>query len=60
MKKKLVVGFIVILLLSIGAYQFIKMNNDHLECEQVVEQKKEANGNLVTSTKHICKEKFSF
>jgi hypothetical protein len=42
------------------AYYFIKISNDHLECETVTSFKKDKNGNKVVDTKHICKEKYSF
>jgi hypothetical protein len=42
------------------AYYFIKINNDHLECETVTSIKIDKNGNKVVDTKHICKEKYSF
>ena len=42
------------------AYYFIKISNDHLECETVTSFKKDKKGNKVVDTKHICREKYSF
>jgi hypothetical protein len=42
------------------AYYFIKISNDHLECDTVTSTEIDKNGNKVVNTKHICKEKYSF
>jgi hypothetical protein len=42
------------------AYYFIKISNDHLECDTVTSTKIDKNGNKVVNTNHICKEKYSF
>jgi hypothetical protein len=60
MKRKTLFGFLLGLLAFISVMQFIRLNNDHLECEQTVERKQDAKGNIVTETKHVCKEKFNF
>jgi hypothetical protein len=35
-------------------------NNDHIECETVVRKYKNNDGDIVTKTEHVCKEKYSF
>jgi hypothetical protein len=55
--------YIISLLIGIlfcTAYYFIKISNDHLECDTVTSTKIGKNGNKVVNTKHICKEKYSF
>ena len=42
------------------AYYFIKISNDHLECDTLTSIEIDKNGNKVVVTKHICKEKYSF
>jgi uncharacterized protein YxeA len=58
MKKTFIVS-ITIILLSIMAILFIKKSNDHLECFNETEAIKNSNGNVVTTNKHICKEKYN-
>jgi hypothetical protein len=41
-------------------YYFIKISNDHLECDTVTSTKIDKNGNKVVNTKHVCNEKYSF
>jgi len=42
------------------AYYFIKISNDHLECDTLTSIEIDKNGNKVVVKKHICKEKYSF
>lgn len=60
MKRNIIIilGFILILTLSVLA--FIRFSNDHIECNAVVINKLEKNGNKVVLEKHICKEKYNF
>jgi hypothetical protein len=58
MKKKLSV--LGVILLTTGTLAFIHYNNDHIECENVVEYSIGANGEEITTEKHICKERFNF
>ncbi|MBB1285584.1 hypothetical protein HRH25_14455 [Flavisolibacter sp. BT320] len=60
MKKKIIIASIASAILFVGTMQFIKLNNDHLECEQVVESRSDSSGNTVIEKKHVCKEKFNF
>ena len=60
MKRKIILGSIAALILFVGTMLFIKLNNDHLECEQVVERRSDFSGNIITEKKHVCKEKFNF
>lgn len=61
MKKRkgfLLLGMMIVA--TIGGILFIKYSNNHTECESTTLTYKDANGNKVTETQHICKEKFSF
>ena len=60
MKRKFAVILILTILFSIGVIQFIRLNNDHVECEQTVERMKNENGEMVTVKNHVCKERFNF
>jgi hypothetical protein len=60
MKRKIILGSIVAIILFVGTMLFIKLNNDHLECEQVMERRSESGRNIITEKKHVCKEKFNF
>ena len=42
------------------AYYFIKISNDHLECETITSTKIDENGNPVVLKSHLCKEKYAF
>lgn len=42
------------------AYYFIKISNDHLECETVTSFKIDKNGNEMVKKSHLCKEKYAF
>jgi hypothetical protein len=59
MKKKVLIGFTLLLIACIGLLMFIRFANDHKECEDTVRQYTDANGNAVVEKEHICKEKFS-
>lgn len=41
------------------AILFIKVSNDHLECYNETETIEHSNGTVVTTNKHICKEKYN-
>jgi hypothetical protein len=58
--KKLIGTLIGILLLTIGVVMFIHSSNDHAECETVVENSVGVDGEVVTTERHICNERFSF
>lgn len=58
-KLKLLIYAFGIAMLVIGLYTFFQINNDHIECETVVEKSKSQNGIIVTVERHICKERFS-
>jgi hypothetical protein len=58
MKKTASVSLIIILI-SIMAILFIKVSNDHLECYNEIETIEHSNGKVVTTNKHICKEKYN-
>ncbi|MGZ8549783.1 MAG: hypothetical protein ACXWV2_03935 [Chitinophagaceae bacterium] len=58
MKRKINLLFLLIICLAIGAFYFIKLNNDHLECDVSTVETKNKNGEIVRSTAHICHERF--
>lgn len=60
MNKRFIVGLLATVLFTIGTVQFIRLSNDHAECNQKVERTKDAAGNSVVATEHVCREKFSF
>jgi len=49
-----------IVLLTAGILTFIHVSNDHVECETVVENTVGPNGEVVTTERHICNERFNF
>jgi hypothetical protein len=53
---------VIILVFTIGFSGTISImkNNDHIECETVVRKYKNNDGDIVTKTEHVCKEKYSF
>jgi large-conductance mechanosensitive channel len=59
-KKLLLSSIFIILALAVFSFLFIKLNNNHLECESKVEQSKDQQGNTIVLKKHICKENYSF
>jgi 1,4-dihydroxy-2-naphthoate octaprenyltransferase len=59
MKKKVLIGFTLLLIACIGLQMFIHFANDHKECEDTVRHYINGNGNAVVEKEHICKEKFS-
>ena len=52
--------FILVFLIGFSGTIFIMKNNDHVECETVVKKYKNNDGDIVTQTEHVCKEKYSF
>jgi hypothetical protein len=40
--------------------RFIQLSNDHLECNQKIENKRNSNGDIMTIKSHICNEKYNF
>jgi hypothetical protein len=54
--------FVVILVFIISFFGtiFIIKNNDHVECETISKKFKNNDGDIVTRTEHVCKEKYSF
>jgi hypothetical protein len=51
---------ILVFIIGFSGTIFIMKNNDHIECETVVRKYKNIDGNIVTQTEHVCKEKYSF
>jgi hypothetical protein len=58
--KKIILAFSILLISTIGIILFIKLSNDHKECNQKIEKKLDSNGNTVTTKIHICNEKYNF
>jgi hypothetical protein len=57
LKFPILIGSIAIFTLSI--VYFIKVNNDHVECETVISTKIDKQGYKVVRTTHVCNEKYS-
>ena len=51
---------ILVFIIGFSGTIFIMKNNDHIECETVVRKFKNNDGDIVTQTEHVCKEKYSF
>jgi uncharacterized membrane protein len=60
MNTKTILIVVVVFIFSFSATFFIIKSNDHKECNTLQMKTKDANGNLIESQKHICKEKYSF
>jgi short-subunit dehydrogenase len=58
--KKIILPFSILFISTIGIILFIKLSNDHKECNQKIEKKLDSNGNTVTTKIHICNEKYNF
>jgi hypothetical protein len=46
--------------LTVSVLFFIQVSNDHKECDAIVKNHLDANGNKVEVVEHICKENYSF
>ena len=60
MKLKPIAIIAALVLLTAGAFFFIRFSNDHKECHEQVKYVKDAAGNMVEVKEHVCKERFSF
>jgi uncharacterized membrane protein len=60
MNTKTIILVLIVFIFSFSTTFFIIKSNDHKECIIVQKKSKDANGNLIESQKHICKEKYSF
>jgi hypothetical protein len=54
-----VASIMLMIMLAIAAVLFIRLSNDHQECEEVIKHSQNANGNDVVTTEHVCKEKYN-
>lgn len=45
--------------LTVGIVIFIYFSNDHTECENIIEQSIGANGEKISTARHLCKERFN-
>lgn len=57
---KSLIAIVGILIFAVSGVIFIKVSNDHKECETEVKISLNNNGEKVEVNKHICKEKFNF
>lgn len=60
MKRTFLVVFVTLICITIGSLLFIKMNNDHKECDTKTVYTKDSDGNNIATKEHICKEKYNF
>jgi Na+/H+ antiporter NhaC len=58
--KKSIYSVSVVIVLTIVVLFFIRYSNDHKECSTETTVTKDASGNKIQESKHICREKFSF
>lgn len=59
MQKRILLSSIF-LISTISIVLFIKLSNDHIECIQKTETKRNSNGDIVTIKSHLCNEKYNF
>lgn len=59
MKKKFI-AIIAGIVIFISLLMFIILNNDHVECGSATKYSVGENGEKISTTTHVCKEKFSF
>lgn len=59
-RLKVIITIASIFILAISSLLFIKINNDHIECSTITDSHINKNGQQITITKHVCKEKFNF
>lgn len=60
MKSNILLGSFIFITVFVVSYIFIKSSNDHKECATVIDRVKDKDGNIVTVSKHKCKEKYNF
>jgi hypothetical protein len=61
MRKYITLSIVfMVALFCIGTFTFIRVNNDHKECRNVTKYSVGSNGEKITTTKHLCKEKYNF
>lgn len=58
--RKIILLSSIFLISTISIVLFIKFSNDHIECIQKNETKRNSNGDIVTIKSHICNEKYNF
>ncbi len=58
--KKIILSFSILFISTIAIIGFIKLSNDHKECNWKIEKKLDSNGNTVTTKSHICNETYNF
>ena len=59
MNRKLLGSLVAILIIAITAIVFIKLNNDHAACSETIERSTNAQGQVVTTKRHVCEEKYA-
>jgi hypothetical protein len=60
MDKKTLLIILIAFVLSFSATFFIIRSNDHKECESVMKEVTDKNGNKKVVKEHVCKEKYAF
>lgn len=59
MKKKFI-AIIAGIIIFMSLIMFIILSNDHVECGSATKYSVGENGEKISTTTHVCKEKFSF
>jgi hypothetical protein len=58
--KRTLIFIALLLVISLSTVFFIKISNDHKECDQVVNKELDKNGIEAVKEDHVCNEKYSF
>jgi len=59
-KKKFGIYIGLLVIVVVGSVFFIRINNDHKECNTITLHTLDKDNNDVVIQKHVCKEKYSF
>lgn len=60
MKLKAIVLAGTLIVATVSTIMFIRISNDHKECQTNTTQATNEDGTVVTTEEHICKERFNF
>ena len=58
--KRTLIFIALLFLISFSTIFFIKISNDHKECDIVIKKELDKNGIETRKEEHVCKEKYSF
>lgn len=58
-KKRQIIFLLGAAVLTVGILIFIYFSNDHTECENILEHSIGANGEKISTERHLCRERFN-